>query len=479
MNDNLPDINFKEKKEKKRGALGWLRSKLGIGSRGAMGEAGINPAAMNVGKALGGAKFGSSSAGLAGLLAGKAGIIATVAVMAVGTGVYLANKEAPMVSSSAFSSGKVADNYVPAILRSQAANQGSSLDMFKDTNKGAGLKMEADPAKAAGKQAEGTPAPEEAAAQNAEQPAPEQGNMAQEMMGKLQGGGIGSLTSSMGGGSNKFSGMGGFGNKFNQGATGAKSGFSSGIGAGFQGMPKFDARKAKMTAMKASARPVFSSSKAGKKSKFGTGSYGQAKGLRATQKSYSGTNIDSARSTQDAAWTGSTAEGDAAGGGAGVSEGGAGIMSSPSLDNGGATGGAGNPNDPAVAPVSGPEDVSPWKGKPEMALSLITVSLILSAIASYLISIGKGPLFFLAVIGYILAAIALVMALQAMKIGMELMSSHGQKAMGMLYMAGGGCAVGAAILAFAGSVANNAMQLAFSLMAAAAVLIGSMLGGGE
>ena len=427
-----------------------------------MGEAGINPAAMNVGKALGGAKFGSSSAGLAGLLAGKAGIIATVAVMAVGTGVYLANKEAPMVSSSAFSSGKVADNYVPAILRSQAANQGSSLDMFKDTNKGAGLKMEADPAKAAGKQAEGTPAPEEAAAQNAEQPAPEQGNMAQEMMGKLQGGGIGSLTSSMGGGSNKFSGMGGFGNKFNQGATGAKSGFSSGIGAGFQGMPKFDARKAKMTAMKASARPVFSSSKAGKKSKFGTGSYGQAKGLRATQKSYSGTNIDSARSTQDAAWTGST-----------------GIMSSPSLDNGGATGGAGNPNDPAVAPVSGPEDVSPWKGKPEMALSLITVSLILSAIASYLISIGKGPLFFLAVIGYILAAIALVMALQAMKIGMELMSSHGQKAMGMLYMAGGGCAVGAAILAFAGSVANNAMQLAFSLMAAAAVLIGSMLGGGE
>ena len=107
MNDNLPEINFKEKKEKKRGLLGWLKNRLGIGSRGgAMGEAGINPSAMNVGRALGTAKFGSSSAGIAGLLAGKASMIATVALIAVAGGMYVArNAPAPSAGSSAFSTG--------------------------------------------------------------------------------------------------------------------------------------------------------------------------------------------------------------------------------------------------------------------------------------------------------------------------------------------------------------------------------------
>ena len=150
MNDNLPDINFKEKKEKKGGAIGWLRGRLGMGSRGAMGEAGISPSAMNVGRtAFGAGKFGASS-GIAGLLAGKAGVLATIAAVAVASGVYLANNAPAPSSNSAFNSGgKVADNYVPAILRSQAANQGSSLDMFKDTNRGAGLAMEEDPSKKA------------------------------------------------------------------------------------------------------------------------------------------------------------------------------------------------------------------------------------------------------------------------------------------------------------------------------------------
>jgi len=488
MNDNLPEINFKEKKEKKGGALGWLRSRLGLGGRGAMGEAGINPAAMNVGRALGTAKFGASSAGLAGLLAGKASLIAAIAMVAVASGLYVANNApAPATSTSAFSSGK-SDNYVPAILRSQAKNQGSSLDMFKDTNKGAGLAMEGDAAKAAADKAAADKAAADkesadaAATGDADQAAPEQSNLAGDMAGKLQGGAMGgSLTSSLGGGSSKFSNMGGFGNKFNSGAVGGKTGMNTGIGAGFGGMPKFDQRKNKMLAMTSAKRPVFSGAKGGKASSMGPKSRKQLDAMRATQKSYTGGNVDSQRSTQDKAWEGSTAEGDAGAGGAGVSNGGAGIMTSPSMDNGTGSSGGGGPGtiaDPVAPEVTGKQDVSPWAGMPELCLSLIVGSLLLSAIASYLVSIGTTPYTFpLRVLGWILAAAALAMAAYAVYIGYQLMTQHGQAAMGILYMAGGGCAMVAAGLAFAGSVANNAMQLAFSAMAGAAVLIGAMLGG--
>lgn len=92
-------------------------------------------------------------------------------------------------------------------------------------------------------------------------------------------------------------------------------------------------------------------------------------------------------------------------------------------------------------------------------------------------SIGNTPYtFYLKVIGWILAGVALAMAGYAMYLGLTLITQHGQSAMGGLYMVGGGCAVGAAILAFAGNAANNSMQLAFSAMAAVAVLIGGMLG---
>lgn len=488
MNDNLPDINFKEKEEeKKRGAIGWLRNKLGFGSRGAVGgpganpsamnagrALGINPSAMNVGRALGTAKFGAS-AGIGGFLSGNIGAIATAAMVAVAGGVYLANNApAPGTGSSAFSSGKVSDNYVPAILRSQAANQGSSLDMFKDTNKGA-LAMETG-ASSGGKPAGEETAPaEESKAQEPDQPEAGQNNMVQEMMNKMQGGGIGALSSSMGGGSNKFSGMGGFGNKFNQGATGAKTGFSSGIGAGFQAMPRFDARKGKMTAMKASSRPVFSSSKAGKKAAVGAGVLGQAKGLRDTQKSYLGNNIDSARSTQDKAWEGSTGEGGASGGGAGLGDGGAGIVSSPSLDNGSGAGGggadSGTGNDPLAPDVSSAANVSPWAGLVAKAMMYLMLSAILSAIAS---QIKPGP--WSSAIKIAIGIIALIMGLMALMAGMQIMSSHGQQLMGTIYVIGGGVAMAAASMAMMSST-PPVDPLILAAVAGVCGLIGSMLGG--
>lgn len=495
MKDNLPEIDFKEKKEKKGGFIGWLRGRLGMGARGgAMGEAGVNPAAMNLGRAaLGGAKFGSSS-GLAGLLAGKLGMIATVAVVAVAGGLYIANNApAPSTSTSAFSSGKTGRDYVPAILRSQAANQGSSLDMFKDTNKGSGLGMEADPNAAAKKEPEANSAPaDEAAAQDPNQAAPgEGGPLGGDMAAKLQGGAMGgSLTSSLGGGSNKFSSMGGFGNKFNSGATGAKAGFTSGIGTGFGGMPKFDARKNKMLAMKGNARPVFSGAKAGGKGSYGPKSLGQAKGLRNMQKTYTGSNVDSARSTQDKAWTGSTAEGDASGG-AGVGDGGgAGIMTSPSLDTGGSGGGGGGTgvgNEPVVPATTPPTDDSPWKGMPEQAMMFIAASVAMTLIGAYFITASNAGTAVLGIgkavlhgIGVAFCVIGALLGAAALAIGIQLMADHGQTLMGGIYTLGGGLAIAGAIEAMGTGSAVKAISSTTYMLAAAAALVGlfgGMMGG--
>ena len=491
MNDNLPEINFKEKKEKKGGALGWLRGRLGFGSRGAIGEAGINPSVMNVGSAIGagGGKFGASS-GIAALLAGKAGVIATVAMVAVATGVYMANNApAPMQSTSAFSSDKAAkDNYVPAILRSQAANQGSSLDMFKETNKGAGLAMEADPSKA-NKPPEAkaeAAAGEDAQAQDANQPAPGgENNMAQDMMAKLQGGNMASLTSSLGGGSNKFSNMGGFSNKFGSGATGAKTGFSSGIGSGFSSMPKFDQRKNKMMAMKSSARPVFGGSKAGKRGTFGSGAFSQAKGMRATQRTYSGSSVDSARSTQDKAWEGTTNDG-SADTGAGISDGGgAGVVTSPSLDNTSSGGGGGDTGvaDTSAPDASAPTDVSPWADAVSMAMTMILLSCVLSAVGAYLISLAEataaivGAGGWLYTIGMALCLMAALMAAYAIWQAITIMTQHGQGLLGTVYLLGGAAAMAAAIVAMSGtpgSLSGTALVLAAA--GGVIALIGSMLG---
>jgi len=483
MNDNLPEINFKEKKEKKGGALGWLRGRLGLTSRGAIGEAGINPSVMNVGRAIGTGGFGSSPTGIAGLLAGvKLSTVLTVAVMAaaVGTTLFMRGQDTAAPSSAFSSDKKTSAEYVPAILRSQAANQGSSLDMFKDTNKGAGLAMEADASKP------NKPPEANAAAKNEEVPAqdPNQpqagaaGGAMGDMMGKLQGGDMASLTSSLGGGSSKFSNMGGFSNKFGSGATGAKTGFSSGIGSGFSGMPKFDQRKNKMMAMKGSARPVFGGSKASKRGTFGSGAFSQAKGLKATQRTYSGTNIDSARSTQDKAWTGATGEGDASGG-AGLSDGGAGVVTSPSMDNAsGATGGGadGNVADATVPEASAPTDVSPWKSLITMIMMLVLISCVISAIAAKL----KSPDWLTTAIRVALAAVALVLAVIAIAMSVMLMST--QKAMGSLYMIGGVLAAASAVAAMMAAEKGTDSTAATTAMWLAAgggviALIGSMLGG--
>ncbi len=481
---DLPEINFKEKKDKKKGFLPWLRSRLGFGGSGAMD--GALPGAANFGRAaaMGAGRFGAS-AGIGGLLAGKAGLILTALVVsaAIGTSLYMKMQPEPGVSTAAFSSNKTPDTYVPAALR-QNQSPGSSLDMFKDTNKGA---LGGDAAAASKDEAKDS-SKDEAAANDQDKPAVDPNAPApgadsmQGMMGKLAGGSFGGgLSNSMGGGGNKFSNMGGFGNKFNSGATGGKSAGLSNMGSGFQSSPKFDARK-KLLAMKGSKTPVFSKAK-GSKGAFGKGSYGQAKGLKSMQKSYTGSEIDSLAGTQNKAWTGSTAEGDATGGsGLTSGDGGAGVVTSPSVDNTNTSGGGGDTPDPTITDPTTPEDVSPWKGLPEKAMMYVMLSAMLSVIGGILCKIGQAKTPWLALvyaIGVILCVAAMALGAMVMMIGIQLASSYGQGMLGAIYIIGGGCAIVAAIAALTGAVekATGISALWWAAIAGIIGMLGSMAGG--
>ncbi len=488
MNDEMPDTNFKEKKEKKGGALGWLKNRLGLGSRSALGGPGANPAAMNLGRAFGaGSRLGSSSAGLAGLLTGKVGILATLAAVIVGGGVYLANQSSvPEVGTGAFSSSKAADNYVPSILRKQQ-DQGSSLDMFKETNKGAGLAMDAAQAKAAADAKAGAEAAGEkdatggeGQAQGADQAGP--GSNMQDMLSKLQGGAAGG-----GGGgssSSKFSNMGGFGNKFNDSQFGGKTGFTTGIGAGFQGMPKFAQRQNQLLAMKGSKQPVMSNSKGGRFKGMGKGSFNQAHALRAAQKSYSGTSVDAMRSTQDTAWTGTTADGTPTSG-SGLSSG-AGIASSPSLDNAGSGGGTGDSggvgSDPgcdggdSTPDPNNPKDESPWKSLVAAIMALVIIACILIVIGAIFVTMKVPP--WISALGMWMCGIGIGLGVIALGLSIMLMAQYGQTMLGGVYAVGAALVIVAGALGMTGNPGEAVAPVIFWLAGAAALiaLIGAMLG---
>ncbi|MFA6435293.1 MAG: hypothetical protein WCW52_11415 [Elusimicrobiales bacterium] len=501
---DLPEINFREQKKKeKKGFIPWVRSKLGFGGKGYMGGAGeAAPGAANFGRAAFGAAKLGTAAGMGGF-GGVGGLIAAaVVVAAIGTTLYM-RSPSDSVNTRSFSSDKTADNYVPAILR-ETKNQGSSLEMFKDTNKGV---ISADGYDDAGYDKNGYDrdgydkdgydkngldrngasknAPEDkAAAQN-----PEPVNAGQDMAKKLAGGLAGGLSSSMGGAGGQFSNMGGFGNKFNTGATGGQSSGFSSLGSGFQTSPKFDQRK-KLLGMKGSTRPVFSKSKGGKPGVIGKGAFAQAKGVKAMQQTTVGNSADHQRSTQDKAWEGSTPLGTATGG-TGIANkpnGGAGIVTSPSIDN--TSGGGhnpinGNPTNPTNLAGTTPTsiDVSPWKGLPQMAMMLIMFSALASVIGAMVIDLSYDllPPFDAIVyaIGIMICVVAMALAAMAIMIGIKLMSTYGQGMLGSIYTIGGGVAMTAAGMAMGGSMTTIAGISATWMAAIAGILglLGSMAGG--
>jgi hypothetical protein len=536
---DLPDINFQDnKKKEKRGFLPWLRARLGFGGRGAIGGASNLPGAANIGRAAFGVGRLGVSSGMGALFAGKAGFLLTAAIVAaaVGTGVYMKNQPSQGVSTAAFSSNKSPlDNYIPAIMRQQR-NQGSSLDMLRDTNQGA-ASMDAYDAEGYDKNGYDKDGYDKNGydksgydkdgydkngydkngydrdgydkngydrngldrngAQN-----PNQGNMAQQMMGKLVGGDFsGGLSGSSGG--SKFSQMGGFSNKFGQGVVGAKVNPTSGIGAGFQSMAKFDQRK-KALAMKGSARPVYAKTAGAKKGTYGKGSYGQAKGIKSTQQSYTGTGIDANRSTQDLAWQGSTGEGSPVGGAGlssggpplGAGNGGTGVVTAPGIDNTSTppspTSPANTPTDPSTPaaeptfPEPTPTDVSPWASLVKDAMTMILLSAVLSALGGKLVTKGKAMManpytaamgMILYGIGIALCVVAMGLAMKAIMNGMQVIGQQGQAMLGGIYVLGGGIAMAAAIMAMTGSSLGGITPMWMSAIAGILGLLGTMAKG--
>lgn len=468
--DNFPEINLpsRKKKGRKGGFIPWLRNTLGMGGSGsALGTAGAG----------GGTFLGSTFLG--GLLVGKGALVATMAItaLAVGAGLIVSNYGSDKSKTSgAFdsagvkqsASGGASGRYTPAILRARQQD-GSSLDMFKGANVGA-FDYEEEEAESSDQQEEGT------ADASAEAPqVPDQTDMAEQLVGRLIGGG---LSTELGGGSDRFSGFGGFGNRFGDGMFGSKIEFNDGLSL-MKESPSFSARK-KLLAMKARSRTIVPRRKTSRRPGL-KGALAQATGIKGDI-GYTGTDIDSAKSTQDEAWEGTVGEGDAGvpAGGEGISSGGAGLVTSPSIDNTQTPIGGGDIPEQEIPDYTDttPQDVSPWASAVSMAMMLILASAALSAIGAKLILAGNTPATaWMKVLGMILCYIALGLALYAVTLGIQVMSQHGQAILGTIYTIGGGVAAVAAIAAMTGKAPLGISAMWWAAIAGIIALLGSMMGG--
>ena len=156
------------------------------------------------------------------------------------------------------------------------------------------------------------------------------------------------------------------------------------------------------------------------------------------------------------------------------------MVTSPSLDNGssgGGGGGTGVNDEPVVPDTSASTDADKsLTSMANMAMMLILLSAILSAIGAALIKAAITPLIYLKTIGMILAGIAIALGVAAIAIGVMIMVSKGQAMMGAIYTIGGGVAVMAGIAAFSGA-ALGVSALMWSAIAGIIGLLGAMAGG--
>jgi len=467
---NLPEIGFK--KEKKKGFLPWLKQGLGFSNSASMGNVGLT-----------GAKTGLSV-----LLAAKS-ILVPLAIVAVigGTTIYVKkqNNIKSQEQSSIGDSAKATNtNYVPAILREQNKNTGSSLDIFKQAAKGK-ISLDEKAVKPADVKKEEKPS------ESAEQGDMPQDNPMGDMAAALQGVNQQGLSTEIGS-SNKFSAMGGFGQK--QGLS-QKAGLTN-FGNNFSALPKFQDRKNKLLAMSGNKKITVGKGNMMKgikdKSSKST-SLNQAMSIRATQRQYKGGKIDSLRSTQDAAWESTTGDGEATGG-SGLSDGGAGLVQTPSAIN--EVSDYNKPNPDIDIPTNfDPEKDNPWKDKVDECMNWLSLAAAFSCVASYLVKWGKKLLatpditfwtkvaaYALILAGIALAATALYYAYKVMAAGNELRSAYGHEKLGTMFMIAGGAAmVGAGLAmiggfsaAFGGGVGVAAVGMYFAGAAGIMALFASM-----
>lgn len=450
--NNLPEIDLAKintEKRKKKGFLPWLSG--GAGGSGASG-------------------------GLGGLFAGKsAALFVTLAVtgLAVGTGLVVSNLgDKSAQTKKAFQSqnigapvgGASQGQYVPGMERARRSQSGvSSLAMFAEGNKG---KIAGVGDFAVSEESQRDEEQEsDAAAQE-----PVAGEMAEQLAGRLIGEQMGGLSSQLGGGSNRFKGWSGrFDNKFGN-TFGTKGVGSDGVMGSFQ-RPTF--KKNKLLSMR---RPRAISGRRSTISHKGVGkkSLDQAFGVKKQQKGYT-TSIDSAKSTQDKAWEGTTGgDGGMDTGGGGIGSGGAGLVTSPSLDNLNQAVGGDDLNDDFnyIAPTTTPPDASPWAELVKWAGIALMVANLLIVIVSLMSKIANilmsNPWTWAAgaalkvKAAYVALYVAGTLGAGVAAAGVYIMTQYGQTLLGSVYTIAGGVTAVTAFAALAGvkMFCNNMLVLA-------------------
>lgn len=462
------DIKAKNKNDEKKGGLfGFLRG-------GASTTGNVTPGV------IGGTTQASS--GLAALFTGK--IISTlvaVAVMGVAGMTYMsrnADMGGASNSETMMASAQEAEAYVPAIQRSEAANEGkSSLGMFNETNKGS-ISFDIDPTlnnknkgadsanydENAGGYGDGLGSASSAEAMAAEAMAG--------AAGESPALNSSNLSSSFGDKSSRSMNMGSSAPKL-------KPTFKSMASNNFKPMGNIKSGK---------GGQALAMSKANKASTVGTRAAGSRSGARGTRhharamlakmrESVGARNYEASRATADAAWEGTTSEGEAA---ETIEAGGLGDGDAMTVDPLG-TGAPDDVNGKYATPNAsdfnvdtGIEDLTPWQGELTAIQLLFSGALAVIAIAAAGAQMGWWGY----IVYGIMAAVAAAMCAAAAVLAGIIMFKYKQYALGGMWLGIATIGLVGCILAAIGGIgaASAAEGAVLTGLQASCYAIGMILG---
>lgn len=454
---DIPNVNKKGNSEKKSGLFGFLRG-------GASGASGVTPGV------IGGTA--NASSGLLAMLTGKLAtvLISTVILGGVGT-IYMARNasDSAMDSGELMASAQEAAEYVPAIQRSEAANDGkSSLGMFNETNKGS-ISFDIDPTLNNKNKQDNSEY--DAMADDAVSSAASAQDMAADAMAEAAGRAelnSSNLSTSLGSDrSSKSMNMSGA-------APRLKPTFKSMASNSFR--PMGSVRNGKggqaLAMSRANKAGTIGTGRAG--SRKGSRAFGQAKAMSAmlARASSGSRNYETARATTDAAWEGTTAEGDATetieAGGLGEGEG----MTVDPIGTG-APGSSGTGYTPQKFDYNDARNVSPWQS------TLETIQyLFMGAMGAIMLGAALAEIKPWGYIGYIAAAaIAAGLCIAVLALAAKLKNEYHQDAMADMWLWVGGISLVAAIGAAAVGVAGAAGALgatAAGIVSAVTIIVGTI-----
>ena len=438
------------KKEKKNGLMGLLNS-------GASNTGTITPGV------IGGSANAAASSGLAALFSAKVlGTVLTVAIVGAAGMVGISNNssiggDAPD-SEMMMASAQEAANYVPALQRSEEANEGkSSIAMFNETNKGA-VKFDVDPTlnNKNGKNADGSEGIDGADGEGYDADGLTDSGMADMAEGAMASGsaeaaGLNNSNLSTSFGNDKSS------KSINMGGNNKpklKTTFKP--MANLKPMTKFNSNKALAYSKGKQAKRI-SATRVG--SRGGSRALNQARAMNNQHRAAAMTsNFTTARAMWDASWESTTGDSEStetldAGG---LSEG-EGMTVAPLSNTSPNSTGVGETGDGMyIPPVSGSVDVTPWSSDLQTLQTCIMAALGLLSAAALLVSLANKCAS--TVFGAILAAalrilsIALVVAAVALAgyavfLATKLMWDYKQYKLGAIWLALSGGAFATCLIA--------------------------------